>query len=323
MRTVTVSHNWYSFPWCLGIAVPTVFGVPSDISCWDWGRVCRAWSGLVRMKVELGHSLTDSTPQTFDKFAAELDSMFTDPNQQATAHQRLAVACQVNSSVDELIQEFELQGLLLGLGDVGLVDCFKQALNPCLQESIYHLHPMPRNMGWVETEGLHPGQPMETLPGLPSPSYPPHLPASPFMPPQHSPFHVHPTAPPPTLLCKSALPTLHIQPIDVDCHNPCCCGLSPTHFPHYFHCMKQSQASVATLALTTHSIPHIVIQVGTHTLSIHKVHFQFTSYINYPACIYFSSLWILTRLIPLSPFSLSCPFSPLWTSPTPWPKRWQ
>ena len=58
MRTVTVSHNWYSFLQCSGIAVPTVFGVPSDISCWDWGRVCRAWSGLVGMKAELGHSLT-------------------------------------------------------------------------------------------------------------------------------------------------------------------------------------------------------------------------------------------------------------------------
>ena len=74
----------------------------------------------------------DSAPQTFDKFAAELDSMFANPNQQAMARQRLAVACQGSSLVDELIQEFELQGLLLGLGDVGLVDCFEQVLNPCL-----------------------------------------------------------------------------------------------------------------------------------------------------------------------------------------------
>ena len=62
MRTVTVSHNWYSFLQCLGIAVLTVFGVPSDISCWDWGRVCRAWLGLVGMKAELGHSLTSTFP---------------------------------------------------------------------------------------------------------------------------------------------------------------------------------------------------------------------------------------------------------------------
>ena len=58
MRTVTVSHNWYSFPWCSGIAVLTVFGVPSHVSCRDQGRVCWAWSGLVGMKPELGHSLT-------------------------------------------------------------------------------------------------------------------------------------------------------------------------------------------------------------------------------------------------------------------------
>ena len=58
MRTVTVSHNWYSFPRCSGIAIPTVFSVLSDISCQDRGRVCRAWSGLVGMEAELGHSLT-------------------------------------------------------------------------------------------------------------------------------------------------------------------------------------------------------------------------------------------------------------------------
>ena len=59
------------------------------------------------------------------------------------AHQKLAVAHQGSSLVDKLIQEFELQGLLLGLGDVGLVDRFEQVLNPHLQESIYCLHPMP------------------------------------------------------------------------------------------------------------------------------------------------------------------------------------
>ena len=59
MRTVTVSHNWYSVPRCSGTAVLTVFGVPSDVSCRDWGRVCQACSGLVGMEAELGHSLTD------------------------------------------------------------------------------------------------------------------------------------------------------------------------------------------------------------------------------------------------------------------------
>ena len=58
VRTVTVSHNWYSFPRCSGTAIPTVFGVLSNVLCRDWGRTCWAWSGLVRMKSELGHSLT-------------------------------------------------------------------------------------------------------------------------------------------------------------------------------------------------------------------------------------------------------------------------
>ena len=50
--------------------------------------------------------------------------------------------------MDELIQEFELQGPPSGLGDVGLVDRFEQALHPWLRDSIYQLHPMP--MTWVE-----------------------------------------------------------------------------------------------------------------------------------------------------------------------------
>ena len=59
MRTVTVSHNWYSFPQCSGTAILTVFSALSNISHWDWGRIHWAWSG-VRMKWELGHSLTTS-----------------------------------------------------------------------------------------------------------------------------------------------------------------------------------------------------------------------------------------------------------------------
>ena len=42
----------------MGIAILTVFGVPSHVSCQDQGRACPAWSGLVGMKAELGHSLT-------------------------------------------------------------------------------------------------------------------------------------------------------------------------------------------------------------------------------------------------------------------------
>ena len=73
MRTVTVSHNWYSFPRCLGVAVPTVFGVPSDVSCRDQGRTCRAWSGLVGMKAELGHSLTITLTGLYPSRTTQLD----------------------------------------------------------------------------------------------------------------------------------------------------------------------------------------------------------------------------------------------------------
>ena len=63
-----------------------------------------------------------SAPETFDGFATELDIMFADPNQQVMAHQKLAMARQGSNSVDELIQEIELQGPPSGLGDIGLVD---------------------------------------------------------------------------------------------------------------------------------------------------------------------------------------------------------
>ena len=89
-----------------------------------------------------------SAPKTFEDFAEELDVMFADPNRQATALQKLALARQGNNSVDELIQEFELHGPPSELGDVGLVDRFEQALNPRLRESIYRLHPMPTT--WAE-----------------------------------------------------------------------------------------------------------------------------------------------------------------------------
>src|SRR6266478_5810108 len=64
---------------------------------------------------------------TWAGFVLELDEMFVDPNCQATAQSKLATLCQGDSSVEELIQEFEIHGPISGLGDIGLVDCFKQA----------------------------------------------------------------------------------------------------------------------------------------------------------------------------------------------------
>src|SRR5260221_10273315 len=85
---------------------------------------------------------------TWAEFILELDEMFADPNHQATAWRKLATLCQGNSSVEELIREFEIHRPISGLGDVGLVDRFEQAIHPHLQESIYQLEPMPTT--WAE-----------------------------------------------------------------------------------------------------------------------------------------------------------------------------
>src|SRR5258705_1209261 len=84
------------------------------------------------------------TPMMMDKFEAEVDLMFTDPNQEATARQKLSTLQQGTNSVNELIQQFEVHGPTSRLGDVGLVHHFEQVLNSHLRESIYRLYPMPR-----------------------------------------------------------------------------------------------------------------------------------------------------------------------------------
>src|SRR5258707_33805 len=92
--------------------------------------------------------LFDAQEVTWAGFVEELNEMFADPNHQATARRKLATLRQGDSSVEELIQEFEIHGPISGLGDVGLVDRFEQAIHPCLCESIYHLEPMPST--WAE-----------------------------------------------------------------------------------------------------------------------------------------------------------------------------
>src|SRR5258705_3204772 len=76
---------------------------------------------------------------TWAGFILELDKMFADPNHQATSQRRLTTLHQGDSSVEELIQEFKIHGPISRLGDVGLVDHFKQAIHPCFRESIYWL----------------------------------------------------------------------------------------------------------------------------------------------------------------------------------------
>ena len=88
------------------------------------------------------------TPMMMDEFEAEVNLMFADPNKEATVQQKLSSLWQGISSVDELIQQFKIHGPKSRLGDIGLVHHFEQALNSCLRESIYQLHPMPRT--WAE-----------------------------------------------------------------------------------------------------------------------------------------------------------------------------
>src|SRR5260370_24679186 len=72
------------------------------------------------------------TPMTMDKFEAEVDLVFVDPNQEVTAQQKLSTLQQGTNSVNKLIQQFEVHGPTSRLGDVGLVHHFKQALNSFL-----------------------------------------------------------------------------------------------------------------------------------------------------------------------------------------------
>src|SRR5258707_1845419 len=92
--------------------------------------------------------LSEAEEVTWAGFVSELDEMFADPNHQATARRKLATLHQGDSSVEELIREFKIHGPISGLGDVGLIDHFEQAIHPWLQESIYCLEPMPPT--WLE-----------------------------------------------------------------------------------------------------------------------------------------------------------------------------
>src|SRR5258705_649033 len=94
--------------------------------------------------------LFDAQEVTWAGFVEELNEMFADPNRQATARRKLATLHQGDSSVEELIREFEIHRPISGLGNVGLVDRFEQAIHPRLRESIYHLEPMPST--WAEWE---------------------------------------------------------------------------------------------------------------------------------------------------------------------------
>src|SRR5258708_36929072 len=88
------------------------------------------------------------TLMTMDKFEAEVDLVFVDPNREASAQQKLSTLWQGTNSINELIQQFKVHRPTSRLGDIRLVHHFEQVLNSHLRESIYRLHPMPRT--WVE-----------------------------------------------------------------------------------------------------------------------------------------------------------------------------
>src|SRR5258708_23113499 len=88
------------------------------------------------------------TPMMMDEFEAEVDLVFVDPNQEATAQQKLSTLQQGANSVDELIQHFKVHGPMSRLENIGFVHHFAQVLNSHLRESIYRLCLMPRT--WAE-----------------------------------------------------------------------------------------------------------------------------------------------------------------------------
>src|SRR5258707_15857032 len=108
------------------------------------GRATRTWA-MHKIQQVLNPS---GTPMMMDEFEAEVDLVFADPNREATAWQKLSTLWQGANSVDELIQQFEVHGPTLRLGDIGLVHHFEQVLNSHLRESIYQLCLMPRT--WAE-----------------------------------------------------------------------------------------------------------------------------------------------------------------------------
>src|SRR6266436_4709374 len=76
--------------------------------------------------------LANTEEVTWAGFVSALNEMFVDLTCQATARRKLTTLCQGDGSVEELIQEFEIHGPISGLGDIGLVDYFEQAIHPWL-----------------------------------------------------------------------------------------------------------------------------------------------------------------------------------------------
>src|SRR5260221_1219398 len=161
--------------------------------------------------------LFDAQEVTWAEFVEELDKMFADLNCQATARRKLATLHQGDSSVEELIREFEIHRPISGLGNVGLVDCFEQVIHPCLRESIYCLEPMPSTWAeWKRKTSLLDNQWREfqdTQPKATSAK------SSSFRPSSVAPFTITTSS---TSSSKPSAPPVPSgpQPMDLDCTNP-------------------------------------------------------------------------------------------------------
>ena len=79
------------------------------------------------------------------KFVDELETMFANLNQEASAHQKLSQAQQGSNSVNTVIQQFELHGPPSKLGDAGLIDKFEQAISYHLCQVVYSSYPLPES----------------------------------------------------------------------------------------------------------------------------------------------------------------------------------
>ena len=77
--------------------------------------------------------LFDAQEVMWAGFVEELDEMFADLNRQATARRKLATLHQGDSSVEELIQEFEIHSV----GGI-LVPCTNCLYRPVLTLWMYH-----------------------------------------------------------------------------------------------------------------------------------------------------------------------------------------
>src|SRR5258708_12355453 len=89
------------------------------------GRAAGTWA-MHKIQQVLNPS---GMPMMMDKFKAEVDLMFVDPNREATAQQKLSSLWQGTNSIDKLIQQFEVHRPTSSLVHIDLIHHFNQPPN--------------------------------------------------------------------------------------------------------------------------------------------------------------------------------------------------